>query len=333
MKFDENMDGNKQTVSIDPTEYEIEEGNKIQLDARNIQKGISKVDLIIKDAKQPDGKVILNQLLSKIGISNLEFHDEDFYKKNGVKFDKFKKILIKADLEQSVGLLAALCWQVKHTEERLLPREKVHKKIKQEQYEFHKKKISDANILNMLLSNKNLKLQISDIYQAVDITEEQILDFIRDIFDSRTFGTNSPQTKELKQIALDEIISKGNPITIRKGAPPKNQYLGTLAEVILCIIKFEQYSENVKKYNSLEIQEKMKSIDPRKSVKISNSDCINIHDILVFWELMDDKSNNTVNTVTPVDYVKGLIKNIRMQRPDFYAPGSGKAFTSDSYLF
>jgi hypothetical protein len=185
----------------------------------------------------------------------------------------------------------------------------------------------------MLLLNNNLKLQISDIYQVREIADEELLNILIYTYDLRIFGDKAPQTIKLKINALDNIISKENPIKVKKGAPPKNQFIGTLAEVILCIIKFDQYLEDVNAYNQLDLKERMQAIEPRKTVKLSNSDCNIIHDILVAWELIDDKSNNTLNTVTPVDYIKGLIKNIRKQRPDFYVPGSGKAFDTDSYLF
>lgn len=334
MESDENKDKAFYIESLDindiGNETTVEKSQEI---ARNVREG--KNDEIEFQEPKPLEKnnEILNRLLSKIGIKNLIVHQKAFYIQNGIEFEKFEKILIKADLEQVTYIIAAVCWHIKTAKDRSLPREKAHKRLRQEHYEYYQKKISEAETLKMLLLNNNLKLQISDIYQVREITDEDLLNILINTYDIRIFGDNAPQTTELKINALDNIISKGNPIKVKKGAPSKNQFIGTLAEVVLCIIKFEQYSESINTYNMLDIKGKMQAIEPRKTIKFSNSDCNIIHDILVAWELIDDKRNNTINTVTPVDYIKGLINNIRKQRPDFYAPGSGKGYSTDSYLF
>ena len=334
MELDEDIDKAFNIESLDFNEMgNVNNVEKSQEIARNVREGISNDKIEFQEPKPLENKEILNQLLSKIGIKNLIIHERDFYLQNGVEFVKFEKILIKADLEQISYQIAALCWHVKTTEDRSLPSEKVHKRTRQEQFENYEKKITEAEILKMLLLNNYLKLQISDIYQVKQITDKAIINTLIDTYDSKVFGANSPNTIELKLKELEKIIDKGNPIKVKKGAPAKNQFIATLAEVILCIMKFEQFAERVNAYKMLDIKEKKNAVEPRKTVKFSNSDCNIIHDILVAWKLIDDKRNNTINTVTPVDYIKGLINNIRKQRPDFYAQGSGKGFSTDSYLF
>lgn len=334
MELDEDIDKAFNIESLDFNEMgNVNNVEKSQEIDRNVREGISNDKIEFQEPKPLEKKEILNHLLSKIGIKNLIIHQKAFYIQNGIEFEKFEKILIKADLEQVTYIIAAVCWHVKTAKDRSLPREKVHNRLRKEQYKYFQKKISEAETLKMLLLNNNLKIQISDIYQVREITDEDLLNILINTYDIRIFDGKAPQTIELKINALDNIISKGNPIKVKKGAPPKNQFIGTLAEVVLCMIKFEQYSESVNAYKLLDLKEKMKSIEPRKTVKFSNSDCNIIHDIFVVWELIDDKRNNTLNTVTPVDYIKGLINNIRKQRPDFYAPGSGKGFSTDSYLF
>lgn len=101
-------------------------------------------------------------------------------------------------------------------------------------------------------------------------------------------------TKELISRRLAELEAK-------PGAKPKNDGLSQFVEKVSYLMRMNRF---LKQDDIVDIEQ----------FPIRNQDCCLIHDLLVFFDLIDDQRSREHTSTTPEAYIKSLIRNYRKSR-------------------
>lgn len=197
----------------------------------------------------------LLKLTKHIGLIAFENHSNEVYESKNINMKEFEYLLIKTKLEKYVREIAELCLFASQNKDIGLPREKKYWQDREQSYKYIQTELEKCQVLKMLFENQNYtEITFHNKPEKIKLSlcKDELTHLVISYLDNDLFGSYDRKLNVDNKIEiLNNKISRYQKFRPRRGAPPKNQYIGTLAEIILCIINFPEYSEYEKEYQKL----------------------------------------------------------------------------------
>lgn len=252
-------------------------------------------------------------LFTNMGFNLNKTYEREFYIEKGIDIKRFERILIKADYDDYTDFLLLLFYNLSTIGSH---KSIIERKTKQYILKDIPKEQKKARVLKLLMENKHegIKIEISSPNETVKIKDEEITGAIYSfliewfsVWDDELTDRPIPPNKYMLEAIISEFDISKHKIT--KGAPEK---LSLVKDLVVKLILLFRWEDEVKKL----------SIEERKiyvgDIKPKNNECKLIHDILVFWNLIEDKTNST-NTNTPINYIRTLSNNSKKKNSKFHS--------------
>jgi len=281
-----------------------------------------------------DVKLIL--LFEEFNLNLKKEVDREFYNKNNINVEEFKKMLIDSEsvkkkrkflekfVDDYLDFLLLIGWEVSHLENKNVnlkskykfPKENVPVEWWTEKDEKEFKMINDTSLIKLLLmlrhtSREKVVLSISSPKDKYTIKNNEFNELLYKLLDD-LFVSDVTVSDKVRKVYkdddwLNEMISNiDDEKRSKKGAPKRKLFEFVLSERLLCLLHFDTYK----------IDSNPDKISP------SNTDCSFIYNFLVFWKIIEDTKKrietNSYGEIkaagTSHNYIRSLIKNNRLQR-------------------
>jgi hypothetical protein len=197
----------------------------------------------------------LLKLTKHIGFTNFINHSDEVYASENIDMKKFEYLLIKTGLEKYVKEIAELCLFARQNKHLGLPKEKKYWEVRELNYKNIQIRLEKSKILKMLIENQNeteIKINNQKAKIHLNFCKDEVVELLLGYFENDLFANYQTNLDVEEKIEiLNNNISHSQKFKPRRGAPPKNQYIGTLAEIIICIMNFSEYCECEKEYQNL----------------------------------------------------------------------------------
>lgn len=283
-------------------------------------------------------------------LVNVSTENKSFYIEKGINVSAFEKLMLKCDLEEYTYILLAyfIEFYFRPIDEEMLKFKRIKHK---EKIACKKNELEMTKLLYFMLSNTNDKLTSISFYRSMSsfsttdsiITKAIISNLISTynnsdynkffvaFKDDIEINMPSDMCSKAQRTSFDEYVYRFLPeisniesttpdilnhylhflktkldvitkATSKRGAKSKNMLLSWLCENLAYLVRLNTYLN----------RPDIKYID---DISLTNKDCRLIHDILVFFNIIEDKSN-TLTKSLPEKYIRTLLKQRRLDNFD-----------------
>lgn len=234
-----------------------------------------------------DSLVRLNALFGKIRIPKYVNRTDIYYIDKGFDVGKLRKDLYKTDLEDYTNHLIFAGFEFKMLQESEFEGTLI--RLKEE--------VTNAKILKVLrdISHSRLSFSLNNFNKGIlHVSSKVITEAIQEALEKQFEKQDGELYVKISDEELKNFIIREEAIAFRTGAPSIMHRIAKLAEILIFLIHYE---ENF-------------NFTPETIDTFSNKDCRLVHDYLVFWGLIEDKSYQNINHI----YIRTMISNLRRQR-------------------
>ncbi len=246
--------------------------------------------------------------------SNLTYVRE-FYIEKKIDLKEFERILIKSDFDKYLGLILLYFYKLENTPNRLLKLKEIIENQKKHRIEDYPKQHKKAQILKLLRETHydKIDIKITSPINSITIKDYEILNVIKEFLESYFMFSKAESPSVFENIddqMLDEYIKQKDLSKIKKnkGAPEKLTSIYKIANNLLLLMRWESDIRNI---NNSELEKYIIELKPK------NKECRLIHDIMVFWDFVENKNTQT-NTNTPSKYIRTLIFNSKKKHKQLF---------------
>lgn len=240
----------------------------------------------------------LNEYFKEINISPYLERPDEFYEQQGINLKQLRRILFNNPLEHYTNYLIFVGYEFFVMQsDRIMSTSAILSN-----------NVYNARLLLFLRNTPSNKIEIS-VCSNLNIKhtthEKSIINAIKNELEhsfEKLLNVGTEINNKISNDQLLDYIESKEKIAFRKGAPYSKHKVAAFAELLIFLA---YYKEN-------------EFIDPYKQAETSNANCELIHDYLVFWRLIDKKekikNQKKKSFVTPHNYIRQLIINLRKQR-------------------